>query len=255
MFSVFCPFSFLEKAKQQLKKWQEKRSRTSTTSAPQDKTIISSKPDPAVISVICCGLDIMQIIKRDLEEILQKQLVEREVKVDDVSRLDDMELEAVQAKVRVLGISLEHRRGPGSQSVNGNRAANTARTEARDRSGSREEVYVLRGLKEDVLSVTELITRAVHEALYEEKEAMLALNVQWSIQDVHGDWNELSLHDNSVLENAHLNNQMLVDVTAPDGVTVKVNLGSKDATNNLTGFTHKVKRSETGSGMSHCVVY
>uniref|UniRef100_A0A4W6EF05 Macro domain-containing protein n=1 Tax=Lates calcarifer TaxID=8187 RepID=A0A4W6EF05_LATCA len=156
-----CRLSLKEKAKQQLKKWQEKRSRTSTTSAPQDKTIISSKPDPAVISVICCGLDIMQIIKRDLEEILQKQLVEREVKVDDVSRLDDMELEAVQAKVRVLGISLEHRRGPGSQSVNGNRAANTARTEARDRSGSREEVYVLRGLKEDVLSVTELITRAV----------------------------------------------------------------------------------------------
>lgn len=249
---------FLEKAKQKLKKWHDKYSRTPTTSAPQGKTFISSKPPPAVINVIGCGPDTIRTIKKDLEGILQKQLVEREVDVHDFSRLDAMELEAVQAKVKVLGISLEHRRRQSSEGVNDNRAGNTARAEARDRSGSAKDVYVLKGLKEDVLSAIELVNKAIQKSLCEylqdKEEAMLALTVQWSMY-VNEAWHELSLHDNYLLEEAHMKKQVSVDMTAPDGQMVAVNLRAQEATNWLTGFTYKVKRSESDASMSHLEFY
>ena len=236
---------FLEKAKQKLKKWHDKYSRTSTSSAPQDKAFISSKPPPAVISVIGCGPDTIGTVKRDLEGILQKQLVEREVDVQDFSRLDAMELEAVQAKVKVLGISLEHRRRQSSEGVHG--AGNTARA----------DVYVLKGLKEDVLSAIELVNKAIQKSLCEDlqdkEEAMLALTVQWSMY-VNEAWQELSLHDNYVLEEAHMKKQVFVEMKAPDGTMVRVNMRAQEATNGLTGLTYKVKRSESEAGMSHCVI-
>ncbi|XP_075948577.1 protein mono-ADP-ribosyltransferase PARP14-like isoform X1 [Anarhichas minor] len=241
--------SLREKAKQKLKKWHDKYSKTSTTSTPQGKTFASSKPPPAVVSVISCSPDSIRTVKKELEGILQKQLVEREVDVHHFSRLDGMELEAVQAKVKVLGISLECRRRQSSEGVNGNRAGNAARAEARDRSGSGKEVYVLTGLKEDVLGVIELVNRAIQEALCEDlqdkEEAMLALTVQWSIQDINKAWQELSMHDNYMLEEAHLEKQVFVDLTAPNGMMLKVNLRTQEATNLLTGVMYKVKRSES----------
>ncbi|XP_040886837.1 protein mono-ADP-ribosyltransferase PARP14-like [Toxotes jaculatrix] len=246
-----CRPSLIEKAKQKLKKWQEKYSRTS---ASQGKTFLSSKPNPAVMSVICCGPDIIKTVKRDLEGILQKQLEEREVKVHDFSTLDNMELEAVLSNVRVFGISLEHRRHQNSASVNGNRAGSPAKAEARRRTGSEEEAYVLRGLKEDVLSVTELVNRAVQESLLEDvrdkEEAMMALTVQWSIQDVDEVWKELSLHDNYVLEEAYLNNLVFVDVKAPDKKMVKVNLRAQEATNSQTGIKYRIKRIQPGTDIN-----
>uniref|UniRef100_A0A671UH22 Poly [ADP-ribose] polymerase n=1 Tax=Sparus aurata TaxID=8175 RepID=A0A671UH22_SPAAU len=182
---------------------------TSTTSAPQDATFLSFKPLPAVINVIACSRDTIRTVGRDLEGILQKQLVEREVDVHNFSRLEAMEVEAVQAKVRLLEISLEYKRSGNA---------------ARDRSVSGVDVYVLKGLKEDVLSVIELVNKAVQEALCEDlqskEEAMLALNVQWLIQKVNGDWQELSLHDNFLLEEAHLKKQVSVDVTNIQGLTL-----------------------------------
>lgn len=189
---------------------------------------------------------------------MQKQLVEREVAVHHFSRLDAMELEAVQAKVKVLEISLKYRRCQNSEGVNCNRAGNPARAEARDRSGSGGEVYVLNGLKEDVLSVIELVNRAIQKALWEDlqdkEEAMMAFNVQWSAQDVNGAWKELSLHDNYLLEEAHLEKQVFVDMTAPNGMNVKVNMKTREATNCITGVTYKLKRSESETSMSHFVV-
>ncbi len=189
---------------------------------------------------------------------MQKQLVEREVDVHHFSRLDAMELEAVQAKAKVLEISLEHRTRQSSEGVNGNRARNPARADARDQSGSGGEVYVLKGLKEDVLSITELVNRAVQKALHEDlqdkEEAMLALNVQWSIQDGNEAWQELSLHDNYLLEEAHMKKQVFVDMTAPNGTEMKVNLTTREATNCLTGVKYKVKRSESETSMPHFVV-
>ncbi|KAG7234327.1 hypothetical protein INR49_005077 [Caranx melampygus] len=165
-------------------------------------------------------------------------------------RLDDMELEAVLAKIRVFGISVEERHQR-SGSVDSDRAGNTARAQAKDRSGSGKDVYVLRGLKEDVLSVTELVNTAVHKVLCEDlqdkEEAMLALNVQWSIKDNGGTWHELSLRDNYVLENAHIMKQISVNVTAPDGMTVKVNLKTQEGTNWQTGLTYKVERLESAA--------
>ncbi|XP_026150830.1 protein mono-ADP-ribosyltransferase PARP14-like [Mastacembelus armatus] len=239
-----------EKAKQKLKEWQEKFSRTSASSASEEKPLISSKPQPAALSVICCGLDI-RTIKRDLEGILQNQLLEREVDVCDFSRLDDMELEAVLTKVKFLGISLEHRRRQIPQSATGNRARNAANAKATHWSVSGEEVYVLKGLKQDVLSVADLINRAVHKALradiQDKKEAMLGLGVQWSIKDTNGTWQEMSLHANYMLEDAYMRKDVSVDVIPPDGVKVKVNLKTQEATNWTTGITYKVKRSASSA--------
>lgn len=257
LFSLFALFFyFVEKAKQKLKKWHDKYSRTSRTSAPQGKTFNTLKPPPAVILVISCRPDTGKTIKRDLEGILLKQLVEREV---DFSRLDAMELEAVQVKVNVLEMSVECRRPQGSGGVNGNRAGNSATAEARDLSASGGEAYVLKGLKEDVLSVTDFINRAIQKALckdlQDKEEATLALTVQWSIQNVNGDWHEVSLHDNYMLEEAHMKNEVFVDMTAPDGMMVKINLKKQEATNCITGITYKVKRSESDTCMSQLVVF
>lgn len=250
----FFPF-LIEKAEQRLKKWQDKFLRPFTTSAPEGKAIISAKPPPAVISVISCSPDTSMTIKRDLEGILQKQLVQREVDEHSFSRLDAMELEAVQAKVKVLEIGVEYRRRQSSEGVNGNRAGSTAR----DQLEPAGNAYVLQGLKEDVLSVVELVTRAIQKALREDlqekEEAILALRVQWSIQQVNGLWHDLSLGDNYRLEEAHMRKQVSADVTAPDGTKVKVNLKAEEATNWQTGIKYKVKRSEAETSMSHFVPF
>ncbi|CAB1426985.1 unnamed protein product [Pleuronectes platessa] len=152
--------------------------------------------------------NIMDAIKRDLEGHLQKQLIEREVKMQDFASLDDMELEAVLAK---------RARDQESQ----------RELRARDRSAAAEEMYVLRGLKEDVLSTTELINRAIQEALskdrQDEKEAMTAY------------------HD------AFLNKRASAEVTARDATVLRVNLSALEAVNQQTGQRFKVKRSETGT--------
>lgn len=244
---LFLLCFFVERAKQKLTKWQEKYSKTSTSAATGGKTFISSKPQPAEIQVIARGADISRTIKINLEKNLEQQLIEKDVDVHHFSKLDAMELEAVHAKIKCLGISLEHRK---RQSANANRAG------ARHGSGS-EDVYVLKGLKEDVLSVTDLINKAIQnalcEALQDKDEAMLALTVQWSMKDMQGEWQELSLHDNSVLEEAHMNTRVSVEVKAPGGSMVKVNLKAREATDFITGITYKVKRTETESSMKHLV--
>lgn len=206
-----------------------------------------------MINVISCGPDVVKIIQRDLEEMLQKQLVEREVDVRDFLKLDAMDLDAVLGNVKVLGISVEQR-SQSSETTSSSRDANRAR--AQSQSGQ-SNVYVLKGLKEDVLSVTDLINRAIHKALSEDlkdkEEAVLALSIQWSIKDINGAWQELSLHDNYVLEEAHVRKQDSVDVVAPDGV-VSVDLKKREAINRQTGITYTVKRNECDRGMSHFLV-
>lgn len=233
--------SLKEKAKEKLTRLQEKLSRAFTPSAPQGQTFMPSKPPPAFFRVISCDPDVIRAIKRDLEAILQAELIEREVDVQQLSRLSDMELEAVRGKISVSGIVLEHQRRPGSDGGRSNRA----------RSG--HEVFVLKGLKADVLSVTELIHKAVQEALcrdlQDKEEAMLALTVQWSMKDGNGVWQELSLRDNYRLEEARLKNQTSVEMATPDGTMLQVNLRAGDATDPLTGITYKVKRSQSDTAL------
>nr|XP_046237201.1 protein mono-ADP-ribosyltransferase PARP14-like isoform X2 [Scatophagus argus] len=234
-----------EIAKQKLMKLRDKCSGTSTTSARQGETSISLKPKPAVVSVIGCSPDTNWTIKRDLEGILQKHLIERELDVHNFTMLGPMELEALQAKAIMLDMSLEYRRCQRSEGVDGNRARNTDR----DRSRPRGDVYVLKGFKEDVLSTMEFLNRAIQKALCDDledkEEAMMALNVQWSIQDVDLTWWEMSLHDNYLLEKAYMRKEVSVDVMEPNGMTVRVNLRTKEATNWQTGATYKVKRNDT----------
>ncbi|TNN38880.1 Poly [ADP-ribose] polymerase 14 [Liparis tanakae] len=211
--------SLKEKAEQILKRLHDKLARASTTSTPHDRTCASSKPPPAVVSVIGCGADAIGTVGRALRGILQNLLIEREVDVEDLSRLDGRELEAVQAKVRAFGISLEYRRHEGG---NGNQAGNAARS----RAGSRREVCVLTGLNEDVLGVVELINGAIQKGLCQDiqdkEEARLALCVQWSMQDANKAWHELGLHDNYTLEEAHLRQRGSVELAPTGGGRLKI---------------------------------
>lgn len=213
-----------------MKKHQEKDSRTSKSMAD-----ISSRPPPTPVSVIGCGSHIFQTVKTDLETTLQLQLVEREVDARHFSRLDAMELEAVLAKVRLLGVALERRRRQTIGAGAGGR-------------NTEEEVYVLKGVKEDVLSINELLNQGIHTALsrdlLDKDAAMMALAVQWSILGAVGVWHEVSLLDNYRLEKAHESKQVFVDVKAPDGSLVKVNLKSLHATDTQTGSVFKMKRME-----------
>lgn len=205
-----------------------------TPKPPSVPPNISSEPQPVILSVICCSSDIIRTIRTALEANLQQLLVERQVDVRDFSRLDAMELDAVLTNIRIFGISLQ-RREPQSMAASG----------ARRRSGSTEGVYVLRGLKEDVLSVTELVNRALQKAFQEQQEENLSLTVQWFIQDQQETWKELSLHENYLLEEAYAGQQVSAEVKEPGGMKVTVNLKKQEATNWLTGCTYKVRRIQT----------
>ncbi|XP_069014966.1 protein mono-ADP-ribosyltransferase PARP14-like [Embiotoca jacksoni] len=229
-FGLTAPsLSLRERAKQILKKVQDRCSRTSTSSAPQGQSFVSPKPQPAVMRVITCCPDIVKIVKKDLEGILQQQLVKRELNKQDLLLLDAMELDAVQAKLKVSGISLE----PGSN--------------------PRQNIYVLRGLSEDVLSVIELINRAIQKALFKDlqdkEEALLGLNVQWSIQDAKGVWQELSLHYNYVLEEAFTKKEAFVEVVTLNGRMLNVNPTTGHATDSQIGLTYKVKRTQSETAL------
>lgn len=206
--------------------------------------IASTKPEPAVISAISCSSDTVKALKRDLEGVLQQQLVEREFKLEDLSRLKEMEVAAVRAKARALGVSLEH-------SVRAS-AGNTTKSETRGRSDSEEKVIVLKGLKEDVLIVAELVNKAVKQALSEDlqmhQEEKVAESVQWFIENQQREWQHFSTHQNYILEEAHKNKQVFVDVETANGTKVKVNLTALEATDWQTGNTYKVKRCETDTG-------
>lgn len=216
-----------------------------TTYESQGQSFLSSKPQPVVLRVFSCDQDINKAIKADLERLLQKELEERSVNVDELSKLSDMEMDAVMAKIKVAGISVEHKKHQSSARANPGFGR-------RDRSGSGKEMYLLKGLKEDVLSVIELINKAVQKALEEElrdkEEATLALTIQWAIKDDSGEWQELTLCDNYMLENAHLTNQVYVDMKTPDARAVRVNMKTFDATDWVTGKTYKLKRNESITG-------
>uniref|UniRef100_A0A3Q2U7S6 Poly [ADP-ribose] polymerase n=1 Tax=Fundulus heteroclitus TaxID=8078 RepID=A0A3Q2U7S6_FUNHE len=197
----------LNKARQQLKKIGKKCSRLSAGLSKSDQSFMSLKPQPTVLRVISCGPDVTKAVKRDLELIVQQELFERTVDVHSFHKLDAMELDAVQAKIKVTGISLEHK----------TIASGTSR--GRDRSGSGQDVYVLKGLKEDVLSVTELINqsvqRALEEDLTEKEEALCALTIQWAMKDDNGEWQELSLRENYMLEDANSQEKVHTMFTLP----------------------------------------
>ncbi|XP_076018631.1 protein mono-ADP-ribosyltransferase PARP14-like isoform X2 [Genypterus blacodes] len=247
------PLTLREKAQHFLKKHTGQL--TSNVQHTPDLTsisVLSWKPQPAELSVIGCNtnwLDTIRSVKSDLERILSQMLVEREVGLDDFSRLDEMELEAVQVNVRMLGISLEQRRGQNKESEYRNQRSAGSRGQA----GSGVEVYVLKGLKEDVLSVSELLNKALrkclHSDLQEKEAAMMAFCVQWSLQDPQGAWYELSLHENYVLEQAHQRKIVIAEVEGPNRIKMTINLRAQEATDMATGCTYKVKRNETETGL------
>ncbi|KAM4714714.1 protein mono-ADP-ribosyltransferase PARP14-like [Anableps anableps] len=183
-----------DKARQKLKKIQEKCSKLSTFFSKQDQTFISSKPEPTVLRVIICGPDVIKTVKKELESNVQKELIERTVDVHSISKLDAMELHAVQAKIKVTGISIEHE------------TVDADRSRGRDRAGSGKE---------------------------------------WAIKDDNGEWQEMSLSENYMLEESHSQKKVSVEMETTDSRTLKVNLKSLDATDWKTGKTYKLKRTES----------
>ncbi|XP_042184126.1 protein mono-ADP-ribosyltransferase PARP14 isoform X2 [Oncorhynchus tshawytscha] len=205
-------------------------------------TITPWRPPPVVLSVVGRGEDTIRVARRELEAILQNQLTQRDVKGEDLCMLGEVELQAVQKNAKVLGVSLELGRVQRAGGVE-------AGAGARGGAAAGEGFYILRGLKEDVLSVREVLDSALSGALrrelQERNEALMALSVQWSMCR-HGDvWEELGMHDNYHLEQAHLRGDVSAELDVPDGSKVRVNLKNNMATDWKTGCTYKMKREES----------
>ncbi|KAM9401103.1 protein mono-ADP-ribosyltransferase PARP14-like [Salvelinus alpinus] len=201
-------------------------------------TITPWRPPPVVLSVVGRGADAIRGARREMEAILQNQLTQRDVKGEDLCMLGEVELQAVQKNAKVLGVSLEL-----------GRVQRAGGVEAGAGAAAGEVFYVLQGLKEDVLSVREVLDSALSGALrrelQERNEALMALSVQWSMCR-HGDvWEELGMHDNYHLEQAHLRGDVSAELDVPDGSKVRVNLKNNVATDWRTGCTYKMKREES----------
>ncbi|XP_029610115.1 protein mono-ADP-ribosyltransferase PARP14-like [Salmo trutta] len=197
-------------------------------------TITPWRPPPVVLSVVGRGADAIRGARRELEAILQNQLTQRDVKGEDLCMLGEVELQAVQKNAKVLGVSLEQGRVQRAGGVE---------------AGAGEGFYVLQGLKEDVLSVREVLDNALNGALrrelQERNEALMALSVQWSMCR-HGDvWEELGMHDNYHLEQAHRRGDVSAELDVPDLSKVRVNLKNNMATDWRTGCTYNMKREES----------
>lgn len=197
-----------------------------------------------MLSVVGRGADAIRGARRELEAILQNQLTQRDVKGEDLCMLGEVELQAVQKNAKVLGVSLE-------QGVVQRAGGVEAGAGAGGGVAAGEGFYVLQGLKEDVLSVREVLDSALSGALrrelQERNEALMALSVQWSMCR-HGDiWEDLGMHDNYHLEQAHRRGDVSAELDVPDLSKVRVNLKNNMATDWRTGCTYKMKREESAS--------
>ncbi|XP_072314828.1 protein mono-ADP-ribosyltransferase PARP14-like [Eucyclogobius newberryi] len=208
-----------------------KKSRTGAIIGP-------SKPQPAVFSVIACTATALPALKNALEALVQKQLIEKEFELQELCRLTEMEVAAVQAKARSFGVSLDHR-------IRQN--TNAGKLEAKNRANSGEKIVVLSGLKEDVFIVADLVNKAIKNALSEDlrerEEESLAQRVQWMYLEDGEDWKNFSLKQNSMLEEAEKKQEVFVK-TEVNGNKVKVNLKALEATVKTTGKKYGVKRCE-----------
>ncbi|KAL0970100.1 hypothetical protein UPYG_G00237140 [Umbra pygmaea] len=199
-------------------------------SAPPGLTITPWRPAPAILSVVGSDAEAIDRAKQELEKTMEKQLTKRQVKGEDLWMLREEELQVVQVEAKALGVSLELREG-GLE------------------AGAEEVLYIIQGLKEDVLSVREVLDSALSGGLrrymQEREEAMVALRVQWSMCSRKGHWVELDLHTNYVLEMAYDKEVVAAEVRGLDGGNVKVNLKTKIATDWSTGYTYEMKREES----------
>ncbi|KAF6717731.1 Poly [ADP-ribose] polymerase 14 [Oryzias melastigma] len=214
--------------------------RSKSLSASEPKFLVSPELHPVVFTVISLGSDVIKNIKTDLESTLQKNLFESKVVVQNFSWLGDMELDAVRAKMAIYGISVELQKNQRLETTG-------------DRSQkSDEQVYVLKGLKEDVLCVTDLINssvqQALHQELQEKEEYEVFLIVQWSIKNLQDVWEELSPSNNYKLEKAHQSGEVSVEISALDR-ELKVNMTKQEATDWKTGITFELKRVEPTSAL------
>ncbi|XP_036072515.1 protein mono-ADP-ribosyltransferase PARP14-like [Oryzias melastigma] len=211
----------------------ELQKRSKSLSASEPKFLLSPELHPVALGVITLGSDVIKNIKTDLEATLQKNLFESKVVVQNLSWLGDTELYAVRTKMALYGLSVELRKNQRLQTTG-------------DRSQkSDEQVYVLKGLKEDVLCVTDVINKAVQQALHqklqEKEEYEVSLNVQWSIKNLKGVWEDLSESNNYKLKKAHQNREDSVEISVLHR-KLMVNMTKKEATDWQTGFTFQLKR-------------
>lgn len=203
-----------------------------------DAVATSSQFEPAVMVVIGCDVKILTVVETKLEDVLRNHLIEREVKVCDFDRLTHQEQETVLSEVRASGMSMEFRSAPG-------------KAKGKNAEGAVDH-YLLRGLKEDVLSVFALISDAVRNYLFEDnqnnQENLMAMIARWYIQDKKKEvWQLLDQKENCELETAHRDKKTSAKITAPDGTVAQVNLKTYTATSQQ-GTKYKVKKSEISEG-------
>uniref|UniRef100_A0A8C6T9V8 Poly [ADP-ribose] polymerase n=1 Tax=Neogobius melanostomus TaxID=47308 RepID=A0A8C6T9V8_9GOBI len=202
-------------------------------------TIPPTKPQPAVFSAIGPSSAAIASLKTALEGLVQQQLVDRDFELGDLCRLDEMEVAAVQAKARSLGVSFDH-------SVRRN--TNAAQSGTKNQANSGDKIVILRGLKEDVLMVAELVNKAIKKALsddlLEKEKEEVAQSVQWMYQKGGEDWEHFDLDQNYFLETAFEKKEVFLKIEFK-GNKLKVNFKALDATDSKTGDKYRVKRCVT----------
>ncbi|XP_062305075.1 protein mono-ADP-ribosyltransferase PARP14-like [Osmerus eperlanus] len=244
--TVVLPLTLKEKAHLVLKKTMKlgslssPPSSSSSPSAPSGLSVSPWKPPPAVLVVLGPESQAVTRARRELEAILMKQLERKEVEGKDLRILEEPELRAFQESVRAQAVSLELGQG----------------RPAAARPGVGDNInYVLRGLGEDVLSVYNLLQRGLSGALRrdldERNEALVAFMVQWSLQGPGDVWNELGLNGNYMLEQAHLEGLVEVEVFGLNREVLSVNLRTNLATDCRTGRVYKMKREESKTLPQH----
>uniref|UniRef100_A0A3B3ZL90 Poly [ADP-ribose] polymerase n=1 Tax=Periophthalmus magnuspinnatus TaxID=409849 RepID=A0A3B3ZL90_9GOBI len=173
-------------------KWKSKfRTSRSGTNIP------TTKPQPAAFSVIGRAPVDTAALKTSLEHLVHQQLLEKEFELRELSRLNEMEVAALQTNARSYGVSLDHR-------VRLN--ANASKSDVKNSADSGEKMVILSGLKEDVLVVADFVNKAVKKALSEDlqerEEESLAQTVQWMYLD-GDDWKLFNPKQNYILEEAN----------------------------------------------------
>ncbi|KAL4618292.1 poly ADP-ribose polymerase 14-like [Arapaima gigas] len=227
--------SLKERAKKMVKQIQRKepeasRFANSPLADGPRLTLASLHPLPAVVCVTGPGQQALQGVHRDLEAVMQKQLYERELDAEELAQLslEDLASLVEQAKERELSLQQEWR---------GEGTATSPRP------------YVVRGLKEEVLEFCEAfhqgMRRAACRKLQEREELLIFLSVNWMIISPSGEWKEMELKDNYILEQKYQeDNGSVVNIDCPKGEVLTVDLRKMEATYRNSGLTSQVKRME-----------
>ncbi|MBN3299572.1 PAR14 polymerase, partial [Amia calva] len=183
--------------------------------------------NPAVLDVIGRKREDVRKAREELESIFEKLLCEREIVEEEVSMLADEDIDQILKRATSLKVTIT--------------------------PGRRLGIHIIRGLKEEVLDVVELVKSSQNKSLLkqveERQQALMAMSVRWSFENPSG-WHTFDLEANYLLEISYQKKDGPVNVSDGQGDMLRVDLDRKEATSWLTSQTYRVCRKENKQDFS-----